>query len=516
MLRYIFVCIRYLFFKVIMRAIVIGSTKHFLFAAFYGALGIGLALIITAVWMLNARPNLSLWHTTHLTSEYHQQSGLTDFTQYLQLEDKLFAEVEQQVYRQYQPEIASPINRYERNSLSDPGLWQQNWNRSFEWKNPQAEFGLLLLHGMSDSPYVMSHFAQHYQHQAYVLGLRLPGHGTIPSGLTDITWPDLAGAVSLAVARLSAQLPGKPIYVVGFSTGAALALNHELENISLDKPTSFAGMVMLSPAIGLAPIAAGAYWQAKLGKLLGQDKLYWNSIQTEYDPFKYRSFAVNAGDVVYQLTQRNQTLLASLSPQQFDAIPAILTFQSVVDDTVSSLAVVDLLYQKLPLNKGHQLVLFDVNRTKSNNQLLFQDPLATFAPFWLPKQLPYRLSLVENDPQRDNHVQVRELADKSITNDVLALSLTWPNDVYSLSHVALSFPIEDTLYGPLPGIDSDKIQIGRAIYQGERGIFSVTADDMLRQKWNPFYPYMMTRIDEFTQGHQFESPLDSKPVNISR
>ncbi|MGE6566932.1 alpha/beta hydrolase [Shewanella vesiculosa] len=499
-----------------MRAIVIGSTKHFLFAAFYGALGIALALIITGVWLLNARPNLSLWHTTHLTSEYHQQSGFTDFSQYLQLEDKLFAEVDQQVYRQYQPEIASPINRYERHSLSDPGLWQQNWNRSFEWKSPQAEFGLLLLHGMSDSPYVLSHLAQHYQHQAHVLGLRLPGHGTIPSGLTDITWPDLAGAVSLAVAHLSEQLPGKPIYVVGFSTGAALALNHELENISLQKPPSFDGIIMLSPAIGLAPIAAGAYWQAQLGKLLGQDKLYWNSIQTEYDPFKYQSFAVNAGDVVYQLTQRNQTLLAALSAQQFTAIPPILTFQSVVDDTVSSLAVVDLLYQRLPANKDHQLVLFDVNRTRSNNQLLFQDPLASFTPFWLAATLPYRLSLLENDPQSDRYVQVRELADKSITDNVLTLSLEWPKDVYSLSHVALSFPIEDTLYGPLAEDKPQKIQIGRAIYQGERGIFSVPADDMLRQKWNPFYPYMMSRIDEFTQAHQSESVLDNQSPMISQ
>jgi pimeloyl-ACP methyl ester carboxylesterase len=499
-----------------MRAIVIGSTKHFLLAAFYGAFGIALALIIAVVWMLNARPNLSLWHMTHLTSEYHQQSGLTDFNQYLRLEDQLFAEVEQKIYHQYQPEIASPINRYERHSLSDPGLWQQNWNRSFEWKNPQAEFGLLLLHGMSDSPYMMSHLAQHYQHQAHVLGLRLPGHGTIPSGLTNIIWPDLAGAVSLAVAHLSAQLPGKPIYIVGFSTGAALALNHELENISLGKPTSFDGMIMISPAIGLAPIAAGAYWQAKLGKLLGQDKLYWNSIQTEYDPFKYQSFAVNAGDVVYQLTQRNQTLLGSLSVQQLDAIPAMLTFQSVVDDTVSSFAVVDLLYQRLPANKNHQLVLFDVNRTRSNNQLLFQDPLASFSPFWLSKPLPYRLSLLENSPQHDNHVQVRELAETSLTNDIVCLNLTWPKEVYSLSHVALTFPIEDTLYGPLLSNDTDKIQIGRAIYQGERGIFSMQADDMLRQKWNPFYPYMMTRIDAFTQGHQSESLLDNKPPKFSQ
>ncbi|GGQ21323.1 alpha/beta hydrolase [Shewanella litoralis] len=482
-----------------MRAIVIGSTKHLLFASFYAAIGISVAILFTAVWLLNDRPNLSIWHTTHLTSEYHQQSGLADFNQYLKLEDKLFAEVERKIYRQYQPQISSPLNRYERHSLSDPALWQQNWNRSFEWQNSQAEFGLLLIHGMSDSPYVMSHIAQHYQHQAHIVGLRLPGHGTVPSGLTDITWPDLAGAVSLAAAHLATKLPGKPIYVAGFSTGAALALNHELENINLNKPTDFAGMIFLSPAIGLAPIAAGAYWQAKLGRALGQDKLYWNSIQAEYDPFRYQSFAVNAGDVVYRLTLRNQTLLAGLTDKQYQAIAPILTFQSVVDDTVSSLSVVEKLYQHLPASKGHELVLFDVNRKHSHNQLLMHDPLAPFAPFWLTTPLPYRLSLLENDMQHDNHVQVRELAKNTNSTDVQALTLTWPKEVYSLSHVALTFPIEDTLYGPLASEESDKIQIGRGIYQGERGIFSVTAADMLRQKWNPFYPYMMSRMDGFIQ-----------------
>ncbi|GGB51678.1 alpha/beta hydrolase [Shewanella inventionis] len=484
-----------------MRTIVIGSTKHLLFAALYGAVGIAVAIIFTAVWFLNNRPDLSLWHTTHLTHEYHQQSGLTSFKQYLSLEDKLFAEVDRKIYRKYQPKVASALNRYERHSLSDPALWQQNWNRSFEWENPQAEFGILLLHGMSDSPYVMKHIAEHYQYQAHIVGLRLPGHGTVPSGLTDITWPDLAGAVSLATTHLAAELPGKPIYVIGFSTGAALALNHELENISLNKPTSFAGMVFLSPAVGLAPIAAGAYWQAKLGRLLGQDKLYWNSIQTEYDPFRYQSFAVNAGDVVYRLTLRNQTLLTGLDDKQFNAIPAILTFQSVVDDTVSSISVVDKLYQYLPERRGHELVLFDVNRNHNHNQLLMQDPLIPFAPFWVTSPLPYRLSLLENNSHANNQVQVRELThvSKAKGAEIHELDLTWPNEVYSLSHVALTFPIEDSLYGPLVTDESDKIQIGRGIYQGERGILSVSAADMLRQKWNPFYPYMMGRMDEFTQ-----------------
>ncbi|WP_418358663.1 alpha/beta hydrolase [Shewanella basaltis] len=482
-----------------MRAIVIGSTKHLLFAAFYGAIGIAVAILFVAVWLLNDRPDLSLWHTTYLSNDYHQQSGLANFEQYLALEDKLFAEVDRKIYRKYQPKVASPLNRYERHSLSDPALWQQNWNRSFEWKNPQAEFGLLLLHGMSDSPYVIKHIAEHYQHQAHIIGLRLPGHGTIPSGLTNITWSDLAGAVSLASAHLADKLPGKPIYVAGFSTGAALALNHELENISLNKPQHFAGMIFLSPAVGLDPIAAGANWQAKLGRLLGQDKLYWNSIQTEYDPFRYQSFAVNAGDVVYRLTLRNQALLSNLTRQQYDKIPPILTFQSVVDDTVSSLSVVERLYQHLPASKGHQLVLFDVNRKHSLNQLMLNDPLNPFAPFWLTTPLPYRLSLLENDLQQADVVQVRELANTDQFADTQTLALSWPRDVYSLSHLALPFPVEDTLYGPLVSEESDKIQIGRGIYQGERGVLSVTAADMLRQKWNPFYPYMMSRMDEFTQ-----------------
>ncbi|MGB6138054.1 MAG: alpha/beta hydrolase, partial [Shewanella sp.] len=267
---------------------------------------------------------------------------------------------------------------------------------------------------------------------------------------------------------------------------------------SLHKPPAFAGMIFLSPAVGLAPIAAGAYWQAKLGGLLGQDKLYWNSIQTEYDPFKYLSFAVNAGDVVYQLTQRNQTLMTQLSPEQMRLIPPMLTFQSVVDNTVSSLAVVKQLYQLLPESQGHELVLFDVNRVRSHNYLLIQDPLAEFAPFWLTNPLPYRLSLIENSPHNEPYVRVRELSHKLPVEEVVELGLTWPAEVYSLSHVALPFPIEDPLYGPLANENKDIIQIGRGIYQGERGIYSVTAADMLRQKWNPFYPYMMSRIDAFT------------------
>ncbi|QIR14869.1 alpha/beta hydrolase [Shewanella aestuarii] len=483
-----------------MNSIVIGSTKHILFALFYAALGIVLALIISVVWLLNSRPELSLWHTVKFKNEYNQQLGLRSFTEYLDLEAKLFKELDKKVYQKYRADIASPINRYERQSLSDPALWPTDWNRSFEWPNPDAEFGLLLLHGMSDSPYSLSHIAQHYQHQAHILGLRLPGHGTIPAGLNDITWPDLAGAVTLATAHLKSQLKDKPLYVVGFSTGAALALNHELEALSINKATSYDKMIFMSPAAGLTPMAQGAYWQSMLGRLLGQEKLYWNSIETEYDPFKYMSFAVNAGDVVYQLTLRNKLLMSQITQEQRNKLPPMLTFQSVIDSTVSSLAVVENLYQYLD-GEQHELVMFDFNRTQSHRLLLNDDPLTQFEPFWANDLLDYRLTLVESVDMQNTGVQARELGigDKQAP---LSLATSWPEGVFSLSHIAIPFPIEDTLYGPIRQDNLDTVQIGLAIYQAERGLFSMSASNMLRQKWNPFYPYMLDRMDGFMTQSQ--------------
>ena len=514
-----------------MRAIVIGSTKHFLFALGYGLLGILAAALFGAVWTLNDRPELEPWHRTKLHNEYHQQLGFTGFDEYLHLEQRLFSELNSltQAWTFEQTHFNSAINRYDSQSLSSPDRASINWNRSYEWKNEHAEFGVILVHGMSDSPYALSHFAEHLKPKAHVLGLRLPGHGTLPSGLTSITWPDLASAVNLATKHMKQQLNGKPLYVIGFSTGAALALNHELENIDQGKDTDYQAMVMLSPAIGLKPIAAFAKWQASLGQVLGQDKLMWNSIENEYDPYKYQSFAVNAGDVVYQLSLRNQQLLKGFSADQKAALPQTLAFQSVVDDTVSTQAVIEHLYLELSNANNniqgegatqiqHELVLFDVNRARGYQQWLLYDPLTTLNSLMygqveglnvaLQAPLNFQLTIVENTRNLENprvfysKVQARQVSTLNPKVDkVQTLDLSWPRGVHSLSHVSLPYPADDAVYGVKKFsdedlIDSAEINIGGHIHLGERGIFSIPAEDMLRQKWNPFYDYMLSRIDE--------------------
>ncbi|MGS0683121.1 alpha/beta hydrolase [Shewanella sp. 125m-7] len=474
-----------------MKAIIIGSTKHLAFALFYASLGTSITLIALAVWFLNSRPDLSFWHTTDLTSEYRVNSNLNRFDEYMALEDKLFAELESKVYQQpSDPQSYDILNRYVKGSYSDPGLWIQDWNRSYEWPNADAEYGVLLLHGMSDSPYAMSHFANHYKDKAHVLGLRLPGHGTLPSALTNIYWQDMAGAVALATQHMKTVLGDKPLYLVGFSTGAALALNHELERLAVEKKADYASMVLISPAIGLPPVAAGAWWQARLGTVLGLDKLSWNSIQAEYDPFKYGSFAVNAGDVVYQLSIRNLELIEQLGAERLAGLPPILTFQSLTDDTVDTRAVVNRLYNQLPAG-GHELVLFDINRTKVNLSLILNDPLQPYRQMMADGEFNYDFTLIENQSLDSRQIQSRSINDASIT----PLSLSWPKQVYSLSHVALPFPRSDALYGPIWDADKQHIQIGTGASRGERGVFSVSASEIMRQKWNPFHRYMLSKMD---------------------
>ncbi len=63
-----------------------------------------------------------------------------------------------------------------------------------------------------------------------VVGLRLPGHGTAPAGLVTFEVEDLEAATRLAMRDLRATLgTSKPIHMIGYSNGAALAVSYALD-----------------------------------------------------------------------------------------------------------------------------------------------------------------------------------------------------------------------------------------------------------------------------------------------
>ena len=83
-------------------------------------------------------------------------------------------------------------------------------------------------------------------------------------------------------------------------------------------------------------------------------------IGPEYDPFKYTSFAKNAGDQIYDLTKANQKLIEEIARNESikEKLHPIYAFQSSVDATVKTDKLVDM-YEKIA-SKESELFLFDV------------------------------------------------------------------------------------------------------------------------------------------------------------
>lgn len=69
--------------------------------------------------------------------------------------------------------------------------------------------------------------------------------------------------------------------------------------------------------------------------------------------------------------------------------------------------------------------------------------------------------------------------------------------MYSLSHVAVPFPLSDSLYGREPDEKNRYgISPGTISLRGETGTLSVGLETLMRVTSNPFFPWMMTRVDE--------------------
>ena len=293
------------------------------------------------------------------------------------------------------------------------------------------------------------------------VGLRIPGHGTAPSGLVRVRWQDFAAAVRLAARHVRERIgPDLPLYIAGYSNGAALAVEYSLARLEGEPIPRVDGLILFSPAIGVHPVAALAVWQARLGTLLGLDKLAWNSIYLEYDPYKYNSFAVNGGDQIYRLTEAIASRIARLNKGAgVVGFPKVLAFQSVVDSTIPPRTLIDRLFSQLTPD-GHELVLFDINRRAEVEDLLVENPESLTRSLLANKTLPFSMTLVTNKNADSNLLVARHKASNSdvVTEDQLAL--TWPRGVYSLSHVALPFPPDDPLYGREPNEDDEIIQLG--------------------------------------------------------
>ena len=465
----------------------------------------GLAIALAAVlgvraWDSLSGPPLEPWHTFVPTELSADEIAGADWKGYLAAEQSAFDEVRREVSGKLPPRARVASNRYFDGSPLDPARFPTDWNRSFVLEPVGAPVGaVVLLHGLTDSPYSMRGVARRYRDRGYVaVAIRMPGHGTVPSGLTDVDWQAWSQAARLAVREARRRAGASvPLHLVGYSNGGALAMKYALDAIddrSLPRPDR---IVLISPMIGVTSMArfAGVIgWPALFPSFA---RAAWLGIVPEFNPFKYNSFPVNAARQSSLVARRLQEQIAGHRRDgKLAELPPILTFQSVVDFTVSTQAVVSALYDYLPAN-GSELVLFDLNRH------------AVFGPFLreasegkLDRLLPaaprtWRASTVTNASPDAFDVVERVVEPGSRDEHTRALPLAYPRDVFSLSHIALPFPIDDPLYGLTPDpAESFGVRLGALAPRGERGTLIVGNDLLTRMSSNPFFDYLLDRVDE--------------------
>ena len=392
------------------------------------------------------------------------------------------------------------MNRYHPGSLSHPSSAGRDWNRSFETTPPTILGGALLIHGLTDSPYSMRNMAEVLRGNGiYSLSLRVPGHGTVPSGLVTATWADWVAAVRIGARHVRSKIPeGAPLVLVGYSNGGALALKYTLDVLDGQSGPLPSKLVLLSPMIGVSPAAGLAWWISRLGVVPYFEKANWLDVFPEYNPFKYNSFAANAGFQSGSLTRTIRSDLARVAANgRLAAMPPILTFQSIVDATVSTPAVVNTLYDQLPAN-GSELVLFDVNQV--SGIAVFMQPSDRSLVASLLERAPrrYRRVVVTNTSPDARDVEARTAEPESVTVAHRALGLAWPPEMFSLTHVALPFAPDDPLYGfessgGLPGL----LPLGRLSPRGERGVLTVGTDTLMRLSSNPFFSFIAERVRQW-------------------
>jgi alpha-beta hydrolase superfamily lysophospholipase len=453
-----------------------------------------LAVVILALsW---ARPTLEPWHTSRLSEEFTaaKAGAIRSFDDYRNLEDRLFRELDREVYAHVETGPAYALFRYSAGSAADPRTRERDWNRSFEVIPEDPVAGVLLLHGMSDSPYSLRALARALAaRRHHVINLRMPGHGTAPSALRSVTAPDMIAAVRVAMRHLSSQLGPRPVHIVGFSTGAALALDYALDSIDGEVSPAPASLVLISPAVRIHATAGLARFKNALSVLPGLAGLAYTQVLPELDPFRFNSFATNAGDVVHRLTRSVQQRIPKRAATPEPRLPPILVFKSAVDSTVTTEAVVDDLLGRLSPGR-HELVLFDINRVAWKSRLMVADPGPLTRRLMDDAGLPFAVTFITNEsPKSASVVALHKSALSGAPLEPEPLGLEWPRGVVSLSHIALPFPPDDPLYGRLPPENEGVLFLGEMALRGERGLLRVPTDWLLRMRYNPFYEVVEQR-----------------------
>ena len=190
-----------------------------------------------------------------------------------------------------------------------------------ESAGPGKGKGFLLIHGLTDSPYLMRSIADSLE-QAYpnatIRAVLLPGHGTVAGDSLNMRHTDWMAVTKYGVRSFEKMETISDLYLVGFSTGTALAIRHLQDN---PKSSKIKGLILISTAVkaksGAAFLSPYLRWVKE-----------WLDTYSERDAVRYESFSVNAGAEFYLLTKN---IIKSITPIDVPVLMAVSADDATID-----------------------------------------------------------------------------------------------------------------------------------------------------------------------------------------
>lgn len=209
--------------------------------------------------------------------------------------------------------------------------------------------GVLLTHGLTDSPYFMRYLGSFFQENCFrVMAVLLPGHGTQPGDLLDVSWQEWAKAEAFGTDKLAAEVD--EVYLAGFSTGGALSVYQS------QRDTRVRGLFLFSPALKVTSLAALANLHKIYSWALPSAR--WLDVMPDKDTYKYESFPKNAAAQIYALTQAVNSQL-----QEHAVSIPVFAAASQDDTTVTTSATIE--FMAHTLYPSSKLVLYSTDAKKA-------------------------------------------------------------------------------------------------------------------------------------------------------
>jgi esterase/lipase len=332
---------------------------------------------------------------------------------------------------------------------NSPQEWLPDAARCNKEASGKYHNGILLIHGLLVSPYVMNALANYFHDQCFVVdAMLLPGHGTAAGDLLTVSDQDWRDAVDFAATHLSGSVDH--FYMAGFSLGGLLAIDQALKG-----PANLKAVILFAPMMG---------FKSKLTFMLSPlqglshivPRLRWWERHADAASNKYESLPLNA---VYQVKSLLKKVQSQLFAQEL-SVPVFIV-QSEEDSTVSAADVLNF------FGRYHQ-------------------PASRLLWFTAGHSIPM---------VQDTRIQ---LIDSSLPSQ----------KILSLSHLSLLLPSSDPVYGdhgryrdclgyPEGSANWVQCKAGNDTYQGETTQGNLKSHVIQRLTYNPFYGQMLEQLTLF-------------------